>query len=185
MTPPPRFLPVDAAEFRRVMGLFATGVTVVVAQAGDEIRGMTANAVTAVSLSPLLTLVCVGRQARITPLLREAGKFSINILTEEHEVLSRYFAGTWDRPAPPAHRFLPWEGGARLAGTIAAIACAVDRWIEAGVHWIVLGRVTAMHLEDPSARPLVFYGGRYRKLSPEAVSLPEQWGPGESRVKGD
>jgi flavin reductase (DIM6/NTAB) family NADH-FMN oxidoreductase RutF len=158
------------------MGLFATGVTLVAAQHGDEIHGMTANAVTSVSLDPLLVLVCVAKGARMNRFMQNAGGFSINILSEDQEALSRYFAGSWNPPAPPEFRFAPWEGGPRLVGCLASVGCLTDRFIEAGDHWIVVGQVVALHQGDPTARPLTFLGGRYRRLTEaEGPAVPEAW----------
>ncbi|HEU5298505.1 MAG TPA: flavin reductase family protein [bacterium] len=168
--------PVDALHFRRIMGRFATGVTVVGAEHGGEVHGMTANAVTSVSLDPLLVLVCVARQARMMRFVEQAAGFSVNILSHDQEALSRYFAGSWAGASPPEFRFVPWEGGPRLVGAIAALGCRVERLVEAGDHWIVLGRVDALHEGDPGAEPLLFYGGKYRRLSAlEAVPAPDLW----------
>src|SRR3989442_8328639 len=117
----------DPKAFRRVLGLFATGVTVLAAQHDDEIHGMTANAVTSVSLDPLLVLVCVGKHARMNHFIQGAGGFSINVLAEDQEPLSRYFSGAWPHQAPPEFRFVPWPGGPRLVGALAAMGCVVDR----------------------------------------------------------
>ncbi len=168
--------PVTPTTFRKVMGLFAAGVTVIAAREGDEIHGMTANAVTSVSLDPLLVLVCVDKRARMNRFLESAGGFSINILSEDQEALSRYFAGSWKPTLPPEFRFLPWQGGPRLVGCVGAAGCAIDRTIEVGDHRIVLGRVIALHEGDPTAPPLLFFGGRYRRLAGvEVPAPPEEW----------
>ncbi|HXF83046.1 MAG TPA: flavin reductase family protein [bacterium] len=167
----------DARAFRRIMGRFATGVTVLGAAHDGEVHGMTANAVTSVSLQPLLILVCIARTARMMSFIERAGGFSVNILSRDQEALSRYFAGAWGAASPPEFRFVPWEGGPRLVGALAALGCRVERLVEAGDHWIVLGRVQALHEGDPAAEPLLFYGGAYRRLSPvEAAPAPEAWG---------
>jgi len=147
------------------MGRFATGVAVLAARDGDGVHGMTASAVTSVSLEPPLVLVCVGKQTRMSRVIRRARGFAINILTQDQEALSRYFAGVWPAAPPPTFRFVPWTGGPRLVGALAAIGCRTERTLQAGDHWIVLGRVVALRGGDPSARPLLFFGGRYRRLS--------------------
>jgi flavin reductase (DIM6/NTAB) family NADH-FMN oxidoreductase RutF len=167
---------VDAARFRRVMGLFATGVTVVGAEQDGEVHGMTANAVTSVSLAPLLVLVCIGRQARMMRFVERSQGFSINILSHDQEALSRYFAGSWAGASPPEFRFVPWEGGPRLIGALGSLGCRVEARVEAGDHWIVLGRVQALHEGDPGVQPLLFYGGKYHRVSPvEAAPAPDLW----------
>src|SRR3954469_5311693 len=84
---------IDPREFRRVIGLFATGVTVITTRIGDDLHGMTANAFTSLSLDPLLVLVCVDRRARMHPIIQQAGRFAVNILHEGQEAVSRNFAG--------------------------------------------------------------------------------------------
>ncbi len=166
----------DPNSFRRVMGLFATGVTVIAAQHGGDIHGMTANAVTSVSLDPLLVLVCVGTTTRMHRFIQQAGGFSVNILTQDQEALSRYFAGAWAPPTPPEFQFVAWEGGPRLVGALASVACMTERAVEAGDHLLVLGRAVALHEGDPTAPPLLFFGGRYRQLSAlEAAPAPDLW----------
>ncbi len=169
-------LVVDADSFRRVMGVFATGVTVVAAQQGEEIHGMTANAIASVSLDPLLVLACVAQGARMNRFIERSGGFSINILSEDQEALSRYFAGSWAVTSPPEFRFTPWEGGPRLVGSIASIGCRLERSIKAGDHWIALGQVIALRAGDRLARPLLFFGARYRRVSDLDDGRPaEHW----------
>src|SRR3989454_745029 len=100
-----------------------------------------------------------------------------HVLAEDQEPLSRYFSGAWPHQAPPEFRFVPWPGGPRLVSALAAVGCVVDRRVEAGDHSIVLGRVVALHEDGQHPRPLLFYGGRYRRLTeaePPTVP-PEQW----------
>jgi flavin reductase (DIM6/NTAB) family NADH-FMN oxidoreductase RutF len=156
----------DKQTYRQTMGRFATGVTVMTVQtdSGEPIA-MTANAVTSVSLEPLLLLVCVGKKASIAPHILEADSFALSMLSEDQEELSSYFAGIWnERAAPPPFAFLDWEGEALLAGSIAGIACEVHEILEGGDHWIVMGRVTALNRPQTPGKPLIFYNGLYRQL---------------------
>ncbi len=167
---------VDPSAFRRVMGTFATGVTVVAAQQGDEIHGMTANAFTSVSLDPLLVLVCIATRARMDRFIERAGGFSVNFLSTDQEPLSRYFANVWAPQAPPEFRFERWEGGPRLVGSLASVGCTVDHAVEAGDHRVVFGRVVALFEGDPAGGPLLFFSGKYRRLSElEGAPAPEAW----------
>jgi flavin reductase (DIM6/NTAB) family NADH-FMN oxidoreductase RutF len=156
---------VDPRVFRQVVGHFAAGVTVVAATAEGEIHGMTANAFTSVSLDPPLVLVCVAKKARMAEFVRQAGGFSVNILREEQEALSTYFAGRWTGATPP-FRFVAWQGGPRLEGCAAALGCELHDVLDGGDHCIPIGRVTAVHLGVEPRQPLVFYGGRYARLDP-------------------
>ena len=167
-------LSLDAASFRRVMGLFATGVGLVTAQAGTRMHGMTANAITSVSLDPLLVLVCVGKQARLVPLLRETGCFALNFLTREQELVARHFAGQAYDGAPPEIHFEPWQGGPRLQGSLATVGCRVEQIVDAGDHWVVIGRVVALAEGASEAEPLLYYRGRYRRLAALEETPPRE-----------
>src|SRR5437867_7490005 len=86
-------MPIDKQEFRRVLGHFAAGVTVITT-IGDDGRpyGLTATAFTSVSLEPPLVLVCVDKSSESHPHFHTSGVFGINFLTVDHEHLSRRFA---------------------------------------------------------------------------------------------
>jgi flavin reductase (DIM6/NTAB) family NADH-FMN oxidoreductase RutF len=155
---------INSRAFRNVMGLFATGVTVVAAEVDGEIHGMTANAITSVSLEPLLVLVCVQKEAHLTGVLRQAGQFSINILPEERADLSIFFAGMWKESTPPSFTFIPWIGGPRLADAIGAVACQIERFLDGGDHWIITASVLDLYQLEHPAKPLLYYRGQYRKL---------------------
>ena len=175
----------DATEFRRVMGLFATGVAVVTVQAGAEMHGMTANAVMSVSLDPLLVCVSVARSARMNRHLSKAGGYALNILSEDQQALSQFFAGIWPHPSPPEYRLEPWVGGPRLVGCVAAVGCRIDHVQEAGDHQFFLGRALSLYRADGALNPLLFFGGRYHRLR-EPARVPrdpiEVWNPEEVRI---
>lgn len=166
---------ISTVDFRRTAGLFATGVTVVAAAEGEQIHGMTANAVCSLSLDPTLMLVCIHKQARLAGFLPQASGFSINVLRHDQRALSVFFAGLWEEQNPPPFRFVPWEGGPRLEGCAAALGCEVQTVLEGGDHWIVIGRVLALHRGVEPIKPLLFYAGRYGQLDtaeqPEAPDL--------------
>ena len=82
----------NPAEFRKAMGCFATGVTIVTVDLDGEVHGMTANAFASVSLDPLLVLVCVDRSARTHAHLHARKRFGINILSEDQRAISEYYA---------------------------------------------------------------------------------------------
>src|SRR6267142_6288237 len=82
-----------ATEFRRTLGMFATGVTIITTRLGEQIHGMTANAFMSVSLQPPLILISVDRRAKMNALLREDARFGISVLEETQTALSDRFAG--------------------------------------------------------------------------------------------
>lgn len=156
-------MPIDPRAFRHTVGQFATGVTVIATELDGTHRAMTANSFTALSLDPPLVLFCVGKTSSMGQLIRSATGFSVNILREEQQDLSTYFAGGWTDASVPLYSFVAWEGGPRLEGCVAAIGCAIETIYEGGDHWIVVGRVLALY-RSQYASPLVFYGGRYATI---------------------
>lgn len=165
---------IDPSEFRNTIGLFATGVTVVaVTHDDDELHAMTANALTSLSLDPPLVIFCLAKRARMVDELKRANGFSINLLREDQQPLSNYFAGRWSEPSPPPFRFVAWEGGPRLEGSIGAIGCRLQECLEGGDHFIVIGRIIGLYQAPEPRRPLLFFGGAYRHLDSEAAPAPD------------
>lgn len=155
---------IDPKLFRHTVGQFPTGVSVVATEVEGEIHGMTANALTSLSLNPTLMLFCVDKRAKMAEFLQRAKGFSINFLREDQQALSTYFAGGWKEEQPPPFRFVPWESAPRLEGCAAALACRLHQTLEGGDHWIITGEVVALHLGVEPRHPLVFHSGQYRKL---------------------
>jgi flavin reductase (DIM6/NTAB) family NADH-FMN oxidoreductase RutF len=154
---------VDARAFRQTVGQFATGVTIITIEIDGGIRALTVNSFTAVSLDPPLVLFCVGKATKTGQIIHTAKGFAVNILRQEQQDLSTYFAGGWAHPLPPAFTFVPWEGGPRLDGCASAIGCSTYAIHEGGDHWIVVGKVLSLHRTECRS-PLVFHGSRYANL---------------------
>ena len=154
---------VDKREFRQTAGRFVTGVAVIVTEIDGEIRAMTANSFTSLSLEPPLVLFCVGKNTKTGQVIHGASGFSVNILRHDQQALSTYFAGGWTETTPPYFRFVAWTGAPRLEGC-AALGCAVQSIQEGGDHLIVIGRVLELHRAEESSPPLVFFGGRYTTI---------------------
>jgi flavin reductase (DIM6/NTAB) family NADH-FMN oxidoreductase RutF len=157
-------MPIDSRAFRQTVGQFATGVTVVAVEAEAELRAITANSFTSLSLDPPLVLFCLGKDTKAGQSIHVAKGFSVNILQQNQQHLSTYFAGAWKGEAPPEFTFITWAGGPRLEGCAAALGCEVHGIHEGGDHWIVVGRVVALHVAEGALTPLVFYRGRYAAL---------------------
>ena len=145
------------------MGHFATGVTILTTALGEELHGMTANALCSVSLEPLLVLVCVNKQARTHAVLSESGAFAVNVLAEEQEHLSRLFA---DDAADAAHNLASLScrhgvtGAPILADCLAFVECRVVAAYPGGDHTIFVGAVEdAAVLQE--GQPLIFFRGAY------------------------
>ncbi len=150
----------DPELFREVFGRFATGVAVVTSAGQGRSGGMTANAVCSLSLDPLLALVCFANEARTLPIVREAGRFAVNVLASDQEDLAAVFASKLpeaEKLDAVAHRV---EGGLPIIeGALAWATCQLRELIPGGDHTIAIGQVTAMGLGR--GEPLIWYGGRY------------------------
>ena len=165
----------EQATFRRVMGQFATGVTIITVQQGDLMHGMTANTFTSLSLDPPMVLFCVGRTARIARLLDGADGFAINILAADQESLSRHFAGRQGQPESEIELLRKGPVAPLVPGSLGALSCTIETMHEGGDHWIVVGRVVELHEPDrePVKQPLVFFGSRYATLSSRMDPRPQ------------
>lgn len=162
--------PPDTRRFRDTMGLLCTGIAVIVGQLDDEVLAMTVNAVNSLSLEPMLALFCPGKRTRFAQQLESLSDFTINFLRHEQQALSTYFAGGWREPQPPPFRFVPWRCAPRLEGCLASIDCELERIVDAGDHWLVIGAVHDLHIGVAPHRPLLFLQGRYHGVD---------FGPGE------
>jgi 3-hydroxy-9,10-secoandrosta-1,3,5(10)-triene-9,17-dione monooxygenase reductase component len=154
---------IDSRAFRQTVGQFATGVTIITTEVDGAIRALTVNSFTAVSLDPPLALFCVGKKTKTGQVIDAVKSFTVNILRQEQQDLSTYFAGGWNDGLPPPFEFLAWHGGPRLDGCAAAIACTTYAIHEGGDHWIVVGEVVALH-RTACTTPLIFHGSRYANL---------------------
>lgn len=165
---------IEPAHFKRVMSRFATGVTVVVATANGETRGMTANAFMSGSLDPPLCVVSIRQQAQMHAHLVAARSFSINILAAGQEDYATHFAGrsVWGFAAT----FASLAGVPTLAGASAQIAAEISAEHDCGDHTIFIGGIRAMIADERP--PLLYHAGHYAALGPvrgSDVPLPEFW----------
>ena len=151
---------IDTALFRRVMGSFATGVTVITAEAGDDVRGMTANAFMSGSLVPPLCIISVAKKARMHALLEKVGHFGVSMLAKGQETVSQHFAR--QGATEPDLSFEHIEGIPVLAGVSASLAAEIDTRHDCGDHSLFIGRVIG--LREYSRPPLVYHGGKYATL---------------------
>lgn len=157
------------AEFRKAMGCFATGVTVITVDYEGEVHGMTANAFASVSLDPLLVLVCVDQRARTHAHLHAKKRFGVNVLAEHQREISEYYArpaGTYD-PAEPkvGVRFERTAHGTPvLQGALAYLECRLHTAQDAGDHTIFIAEVEDVVVREGS--PLLFFRGQYRTIKP-------------------
>jgi flavin reductase len=158
---------ISETEFRKAMGSFATGVTVITVDYEGEVHGMTANAFTSVSLDPLLVLVCVDHRARTHARLHAKKRFGVNILAEDQQAISEYYAR-----ASATHQHAEQEAGARfdrtkhgtpvLRGALTYLECRLHSAQDAGDHTIFIAEVE--HVVVREGDPLLYFRGDYRRL---------------------
>jgi 3-hydroxy-9,10-secoandrosta-1,3,5(10)-triene-9,17-dione monooxygenase reductase component len=158
---------IEPARFRQALGCFATGVTVVTALDGSVPVGFACQAFAALSLDPPLVLFCPGRRSRTWPVIERSGAFCVNVLTYAQRGISTVF-GTAGADKFAAVPWTPAPSGAPvLDGVLVWVDCAVYTVYEAGDHYVVTGRVTALG-EQRDERPLLFYRGSYAATEPAA-----------------
>ncbi len=160
MAPKTEMKSASASEFRELMGRFASGVTVVTAVDSEgNPAGMTASAVAAASLHPPLLLVCINHDDPFHAVITSAKTFAINVLADDQEAISRFFAGeAAERFEHVLYREGP-EGLPLLGGVVAHILCERSDAVAAGDHTIFIGRVVGgTTFQQP---PLLHYRSRY------------------------
>jgi flavin reductase (DIM6/NTAB) family NADH-FMN oxidoreductase RutF len=158
----------EGAEFRRILGHFASGVAIVATRdaATGLPLGLTANAVASVSIEPALVLACVAKDADTHDRLQAYGRFSINILTIAQERLARRFA-TWEQ----AEKFTgvgfrtEVTGAPVLEDVLAWVDCTVWATYPGGDHTIYVGKVAGGDAQT-GGTPLLYYRGGYGRFSP-------------------
>ncbi|WP_246210066.1 flavin reductase family protein [Nocardioides piscis] len=152
----------QARLFRDVLGRYASGVTVVTTVSGGIPTGMTCQSFTSVSLDPPLVAFLPTKQSRAFGSIQRAGTFCVNFLGRGQEAISNQFASRADDKFDG----IEWEpsagtGSPRLAGTVGHVDCTVFAVHEAGDHYLVIGKVVDLAV-DEAEEPLLYYRGAYR-----------------------
>ena len=154
----------DARKFRDVVGNFASGIVIVTSTQGDEPVGLTCQSFYSVSLEPPLVSFSVSTSSSTYPKVRDAGRFCVNLLAGSQYGVSTQFAmsGT-DKWAGVSWRPAD-SGNPIIAGALGWIDCSIEDEYLAGDHFIVLGRVRAICIENLDEEPLLYFRGQYRHL---------------------
>src|SRR5438067_4762913 len=163
------FMSVTQAEFRKALGCFATGVTVITVDYESEVHGMTANAFASVSLDPPMVLVCVDHRARTHAHLHSKKRFGVNVLAADQRAISEYYA----RPTR-VHQRAEQEAGAKfdrtalgtpvLHGALAYLECRLNTAQDAGDHTIFIADIEDVVVRE--GEPLLYFRGKYREIGP-------------------
>lgn len=150
---------------RHVLGTYATGVSIVMTKSRGMIHGLTVNSFTSVSLDPPLILICIDRMATTYPLIKESKVFSVNILSEVQESLSRLFSDPGNKSSTLQGLEYREEvtGAPIIMGVLGFLDCSVEATYQGGDHDIFIGRVEKFGLSD-DGDPLLYYRGEYHGL---------------------
>jgi flavin reductase (DIM6/NTAB) family NADH-FMN oxidoreductase RutF len=151
---------VDAASFRRTLGQFASGVTVVTTRdVSGRPHGLTVSAFCSVSLHPPLVLACIDQRSEANAAMRQSGLFGVSVLAEGQEDVSRRFAAH-GRAKVEGFPFVDGRHGLPLVpGALAHLECRVRSFHEEGDHAVWVGEVRS--LEVCPGRPLLHHAGAY------------------------
>ena len=158
-----------ARAFRDTIGRFPTGVAVVTSIGPDGPAGMTTNAVTSLSLDPLLLIVCFETHSRTLEVVRASRRFAINVLRADDEELAAVFASKRVGPekfgALTQHRWSEQHGVPVLDRALAWVACELQELLRRGDHEIGIGAVVGTGAAA-GGDPLVFHRGGYTTIAP-------------------
>jgi flavin reductase (DIM6/NTAB) family NADH-FMN oxidoreductase RutF len=160
-------------EYRQAIARFATGVTIITTDTPDGYAGMTASAVSSLSLEPRLLLVCISNHLPTHRAIQVSRRFAVNVLGAGDAALARRFA------SPREDKFAGLEldcseGVPLLRRAIAHFVCDVTERFPGGDHSIFIGGVRRCD-HQPEARPLVFYASSFRDLRHEDDDAPDPW----------
>jgi 3-hydroxy-9,10-secoandrosta-1,3,5(10)-triene-9,17-dione monooxygenase reductase component len=166
--------PFSSDDFRRTLGHFCTGVTVVTTSLDGVPAGFACQSFAAVSLDPPLVLFCPAKQSRTWPAIEQAGRFCVNVLAGDQAAVSALFGGRREGKFEQTPWALSPGGMPVLSGVLTWIDCTVQAVHDAGDHFIVTGAVEALGGADPRS-PLLFHRGEYTVTAPPPARAVESW----------
>lgn len=155
-------------EFRRAIGAFASGVTVVTGADADGPVGFACQSFASVSLEPPMVLFCVGHHSRSWPRMRTSGRFCVNVLSEEQDDVCARFGSSRGRKFEGLDWGMsPW-GAPALPGVLLRVHAQTHDVHGAGDHDVVIGRVLAVE-QVTHQRPMLFFRGEFGLDGDDAV----------------
>lgn len=157
----------DSKAFRRALGNFATGVTVITATTPDgEQAGVTANSFNSVSLEPALILWSIDKRSGSCEVFEKASHFAVNVLAADQIDISNHFARPNDNKFATITHTKGLGSAALLPDCAATFQCEAYQTLDGGDHWILIGKVVAF--EDSGRAPLVYHQGSYSVVMPHS-----------------
>lgn len=164
---------IDPRQFRRVLGQFCTGITIITTVDDGEPVGFACQSFAALSLDPPLVLFCPTKGSRSWAAIERTGKFAVNVLAEEQQAVCARFGSR----EPDKFAGIDWTpsplGSPIIDKSLAHIDCTVETVHDGGDHYVVFGRVSSMS-EIKTERPLLFYRGQYTGIEPDKT-VPATW----------
>jgi 3-hydroxy-9,10-secoandrosta-1,3,5(10)-triene-9,17-dione monooxygenase reductase component len=157
---------IEPLSFREALGHYASGITVITSHADGEPVGFTCQSFYSVSMDPPLVSFSVMSSSASYPKIRQAGRFAVNILSDEQANISNQFA----RRGADKWNGVEWResplGSPVIAGSLHWLDCEIYAEHTAGDHLIVIGEVKGLNLQDAAAtRPLLYFKGQYRNIA--------------------
>ncbi|MBB5390310.1 MULTISPECIES: flavin reductase family protein [unclassified Herbaspirillum] len=162
---------VEPLRFREALGHYASGITVITSLVDEEPIGFTCQSFYSVSMSPPLVSFSVMSGSASYPRIRQAGRFAVNILSNEQVRISNQFA----RRGTDKWHGIEWResplGNPLIAGSLHWLDCEIYAEHAAGDHVIVIGEVKALNLQEAvAAQPLLYFKGQYRNIAAHSVA---------------
>jgi 3-hydroxy-9,10-secoandrosta-1,3,5(10)-triene-9,17-dione monooxygenase reductase component len=155
-------------RFREVMGHFATGISVVTTFEDERPQGITVNAFSSVSLEPALVMVALDRRRFIAPMVRNAGRYAVNVLGADQQELSDCFAHAPVSPGRDQFCGAPWQPGPTglplIDDAIATLECTIVETFSAGDHDLFIAHVDSLQQHRRGVAPLLYYRRRYLRI---------------------
>ncbi|MFL9880986.1 flavin reductase family protein [Herbaspirillum rhizosphaerae] len=157
---------IEPLSLREALGHYASGITVITSHIDGEPIGFTCQSFYSVSMSPPLVSFSVMSSSASYPKIRQAGRFAVNILSDEQVKISNQFA----RRGTDKWHGIDWQesplGNPIIAGSLHWLDCKIHAEHAAGDHLIVIGEVKALSLQEAAAtQPLLYYKGQYRNIA--------------------
>lgn len=150
---------VDPRSFRKCLGQFGTGVTVIATDHDGQLAGTTVGSFSSLSLDPPLVLWSIAKSARSAAIFQNAVCFTINVLAEDQIHISQHFSSSSDKKFASIQSIKGHNGCPVLPGIVALFECRREATLEGGDHWIIIGKV--QRFVRHSGKPLLFVQSKY------------------------
>lgn len=157
-----KFSTVDEARYRSVAGCFASGVSVITTRHGERNYGTTVSAVSSLSMTPPMMLICLNTSSQTHDMVQEAGGFAVNILAEEQGDLAYKFARKGEDKFDGVQFHYDNEIPV-LNGTLASVVCRTVETVRGGTHTVFLAEVVGG--EESEASPLTYFQGKFGRFA--------------------